>query len=204
MITTIIFDIGNVLALFSWKEHFASFGYDETTLERLAKATVESPDWAEYDLGILSDEEILNLFIENDPFIQKELTESLQNIGTMLTRCDYAIPWIEALKENGYKVLFLSNFSEKALHEGSAAMDFVPHMDGGIFSYKVHLIKPDPAIYKLLLSQYGLAPEECVFMDDTLRNVEAAAALGIHAIHFKNKEQAQNELALITNMPASR
>ena len=42
MITTIIFDIGNVLADFSWKEHYESFGYDEEMVERIAKATVKN------------------------------------------------------------------------------------------------------------------------------------------------------------------
>lgn len=194
MIKTVIFDIGNVLLHFSWREHFASFGYSSEIQEKLANATVLSNDWQETDLGILSYEEIFQLFVENDPSIEKEIRESLTNIGGMLSQYDYAIPWIQDLKSRGYQVLFLSNFSEKALLEGAADMTFLPYMDGGVFSYKVNLVKPDPAIYKLLLEKYRLQPEECVFLDDTLPNVEAANALGIHGIHFQNREQAQKEL----------
>ena len=195
MIKTVIFDIGNVLTEFSWQHHFASFGYPDEIVERLGKATVLSPQWNEYDLGNLSEEEILQLFIKNDPALEKELTESLADAGGILKRCDYAIPWIEELKAKGYQTLFLSNFSEKALKDCVHAMDFVPHLDGGIFSCKVHLTKPDPAIYKLILTQYNLTAEECVFIDDTLPNIKAAEALGIHGILFTGLAQAKAALA---------
>ncbi|MDE6128740.1 MAG: HAD family phosphatase [Lachnospiraceae bacterium] len=195
MIKTVIFDIGNVLTAFSWQQHYASFGYPAEIVERLGKATVLSPQWNEYDLGNLSEEEILQLFIRNDPALEKELTESLADAGGILKRCDYAIPWIEELRAKGYQTLFLSNFSEKALKDCAHAMDFVPHLDGGIFSCKVHLTKPDPAIYRLLLSQYNLTAEECVFIDDTLPNITAAESLGIHGVHFKELAQAKAALA---------
>ena len=67
-------------------------------------------------------------------------------------------------------------------------------MDGGIMSYTVHLAKPDPAIYQTLLDRYGLKAEECVFLDDTVRNVEAAQALGVAGIVVTSQEQAKKEL----------
>ena len=67
-------------------------------------------------------------------------------------------------------------------------------MDGGIMSYEVQLIKPDLAIYQTLMERYDLQPEECVFLDDTVRNVEAAQALGIAGIVVTSQEQAKKEL----------
>lgn len=197
MLKTIIFDIGNVLARFTWKEHFASFSFDPEISKRLAFATVLSDDWKELDLGVLSEEAIINLFVENDPGIEKEIRQVMADTKAMLTRCDYAIPWIASLKEQGYQILFLSNFSQKTLRECDHAMDFLSHMDGGVFSYKVNLIKPDPAIYQYLLSKYDLIPSECVFLDDTLPNIKAAQALGIHGIHFQNFNQARDALTAL-------
>lgn len=194
MIKTIIFDIGNVLTEFCWSKYFEVFGYGEETLKRLAAATVLSEDWKEYDLGNLSDEEVLALFIANDPSIEKELRDSLRNVDGILEQCDYAVPWIEELKAKGYRVLYLSNFSEKVLRDCDRVMGFLPHMDGGILSCRVHLVKPDPAIYRLLLKEYDLSAEECVFLDDTAENIKAAEALGIHGIVFKNQTQARREL----------
>jgi len=54
-------------------------------------------------------------------------------------------------------------------------MNFLPEMEGGILSYKVHLIKPEPEIYQLLLKRYGLKAEESVFLDDTLKTAKITA-----------------------------
>ena len=112
----------------------------------------------------------------------------------MITRYDYAIPWVQELKQKGYRCLYLSNFSHKAETECADALDFLPYMDGGILSYKEKVIKPQPEIYQRLIDRYGLIPEECVFLDDTLPNVVAAREMGMHAIHFKDREQALDEL----------
>lgn len=194
MITTVIFDIGNVLVEFSWRKHYELMGYDEAMIERLAKATVRNPGWNEYDRGVLSEEETIQGFVDSDPEIEDDIRRALKNIRTMIKRCDYAIPWIQDLKEKGYSCLYLSNFSHKAETECAEALDFIPYMDGGILSYRDKVIKPQPEIYDLLIERYQLVPEECVFLDDTLPNVEAARKAGMHAIHFKNREQALEEL----------
>lgn len=197
MIKNIIFDIGNVLVAFRWKEFFHEFGYEEEIVERICKATVLSTMWQEYDRGVLSDDEILDGFIQNDPGIEQELRETLKNIDNMLAKYEYAIPWIKELKDKGYKVYYLSNFSKKAYVECGQVLDFLPFVDGGIFSYKVKQIKPDAAIYNLLLEKYNLVPEECVFLDDIKNNVDGAFATGMHGIWFQNKEQAIKELEIL-------
>ncbi len=194
MITTLIFDIGNVLADFIWEEYYRSFGFTEEILDRLAKATVKDPMWNEYDRGVMTDEEVLQGFIDNDPGIEREIRLTLKDVGAMVRRNDYAIPWIKELQGKGYRCLYLSNFSEKARKECAASMDFLPYMDGGILSYQDKVIKPMPEIYQLLIDRYQLVPEECVFMDDTLRNLEGTEKFGIHTIHFKNQAQAIEEL----------
>ncbi len=194
MITTVIFDIGNVLAGFAWKEYFLRFGYSEEIFQRLVKATVGNSSWQEHDRGALSDEEILNLFIENDPGIEKELRETLDNINGMLVRYDYAIPWIQELKEKGYRVLVLSNFAHKAYEDCKDVLDFLDYVDGGILSFRDKVVKPEPEIYRLLLERYDLKAEECVFLDDTEKNLQPAEAMGMRTIHFRNKEQAVEEL----------
>ena len=194
MIKTVIFDIGNVLTGFQWKEYYDTFSYSDEVKERIANATVKSAVWAEYDRGNMTDEEIIEAFVKNDPEIEKEIRESLADISGMLVRFDYAIPWIKSLKENGYQVLVLSNFSHKAVVECAHALDFLPYTDGGILSYKDHFIKPQPEIYALLLERYNLVPDECVFMDDLEENIKGAADAGIHTILFKSEMQAKNEL----------
>ncbi len=194
MITTIIFDIGNVLADFTWREHYEKFGFGADMVERLADATVRSPLWNEYDRGVMSDEEIIRGFIDNDPQIEAEIRKVLSDVRTIVIRNDYAIPWIQKLKKKGYRCLYLSNFSRRAHRDCAAALDFIPHMDGGILSYQEKVIKPMPEIYQLLIDRYGLVPQECVFLDDTQRNLDGAEKFGIHTILFKDQPQAVEAL----------
>lgn len=194
MIRTIIFDIGNVLTDFRWKEFFAEQGLTGVIYDRICRATVESQDWCEYDRGLLTDEEVLDRFVQNDPGIERELRESLQNVKGMVTLRDYAIPWVRELKEKGYQVLYLSNFSHKVEMQCSDSLAFLPYMDGGILSYRDHLIKPQPEIYELLLERFHLVPEECVFLDDTKKNLDAAEKFGIHTILYTDRESALEEL----------
>jgi HAD superfamily hydrolase (TIGR01509 family) len=56
--------------------------------------------------------------------------------------------------------------------------------------------KPDPAIYELTVDRLGdgIAPSECLFVDDVEVNIEAARALGMTAVHFRDNEQAIPEI----------
>ena len=179
---------------FRWKEFLQDKGFDETMIDRIAKASVLSPTWFELDRGVWTDEELMQAFIKADPEIEEELHMAFDNVKGMVTPRAYAIPWLLELKAKGYKVLYLSNFSHKAEQDCQESLAFLPYMDGGILSYKEKLIKPDAAIYRLLLERYNLIAEESVFFDDTLDNIKAAEALGIHGIHFVTKEQAEEEL----------
>ena len=194
MIKTVIFDIGNVLVGFEWKAFFRKFGYSEEMFSRIAKATVESSIWPEYDRGVLTDEEMMDSFVRNDPVIEKELREILENVQGMLTRYDYAIPWVKELQQKGYQVLVLSNFGRRAHRDCMDALDFLNYVDGGILSYQEKTIKPEPEIYQRLIEKYSLVPEECVFLDDTEKNLTAAAGFGMHTVHFTDRESALEEL----------
>lgn len=194
MIKNIIFDIGNVLSDFRWREFLRDKGLDEAMAERVAEASVKSPFWNEMDRGSLTDEQLIDGFVQNDPEIEEVIRRTFADIRGMVTPRAYAIPWIKELKSKGYRVYYLSNYSHKAVVDCKEALAFIPYTDGGILSYKELLIKPDPAIYELLLTRYGLAAEESVFLDDTMVNVEAAENVGIHGICFRSKEQAEEEL----------
>lgn len=194
MIRNIIFDIGNVLTDFRWREFLQDKGFEDAMADRIAKASVMSPVWNEFDRGEWDTDKLMAEFVKQDPAIEKELYAAYGNIAGMVTKRDYAIPWICQLKAKGYGVYYLSNFSYKAYAECQDALDFLPYTDGGILSYRDKVIKPGEEIYRLLLSRFGLKAEECVFLDDTPRNVETARKLGFYGICFQTKEQAETEL----------
>lgn len=197
MIKNIIFDIGNVLADFRWKEFLVEKGFDESIAQRIGDATVNTPTWAELDRGVWSFEQLMEGFIANDPEIAGLIREGFADMSGMVTIKDYACRWVQDLKARGFHVYYLSNFSRKVEKECADSLAFIPLMDGGILSYREQLVKPDEAIYRCLLKRYNLQPKECIFLDDTAVNIQAANELGIHGIVFESKEQAMHDIEQI-------
>lgn len=193
-IDTVVFDIGNVLADFSWREFLKDKGYSDEEVERIGKASVLSDDWNQIDLGILPIEEIIARFVENDPEIKEDLEKVYSDFKKIVTKRDNAIPWIRALKKAGYKVLYLSNFSSQVLEDNPEAMYFLDETDGGILSYRDKVTKPDHEIYNLLSKRYDLKPENTVFIDDTVANIAAAKELGWNGIVFLSYDQVKEDL----------
>jgi len=193
-IRNVIFDIGNVLTNYRWHDFLIEQGFDEEMVQRIAKSTVYHPAWNEFDRGILTKEEIMKQFVESDPEIEAEIRKGFETVHNMVTKRENAIPWIQGLKAKGYKVYYLSNFSEIAERECADSIDFIPYMDGGILSYKDKLIKPDRRIYELLLERYNLKAEECVFIDDVMANIDGAAEVGIRGVNYKSYDQVREEL----------
>jgi putative hydrolase of the HAD superfamily len=68
----------------------------------------------------------------------------------------------------------------------------------------VGMRKPDPRIYELTLERLGLPAEACAFVDDLEHNCEAATALGIHAVWFRDTDQALAELDALLAGDAAR
>lgn len=194
MIRNIVFDIGNVLVDFCWAEHLRNHGYQGETFDRIAKATVLSSAWPELDRGVVGDDNVIEMFVQNDPEMEEAIRKISANISGMLRMRDYAVPFVQELKEKGYQVYYLSNFAKKTFDESQNSLQFIPYMDGGVFSYLEKVIKPDPVIYETLLSRYGLVASECVFLDDLPENIEGAKNAGMKGIVFKNFEQALEEL----------
>lgn len=195
MIKTVIFDIGNVLADFSWEPFYRSFGFSEEIFERLANATVRSEQWNELDRGALTTEEILASFEANDPELKDILKQVFTDVGPMVTKRDYASQWVKSIKQQGCQVLYLSNFGELTRAHCAPALEFMDYMDGGIMSYECKLIKPEPEIYKALVEKYQLNPQECVFIDDLAVNIKAAEAMGFHTILATDHETVVHSLS---------
>ena len=194
MIRNVIFDIGNVLVDFCWQEHIRHCGFQGETADRIGRAMMESPQWSEIDRGVWSMEKLLAAFIANDPALEDEIRTVFKDLSTLLRERSGSVPGIRSLKAEGYRAYYLSNFSARVEKEAAKELSFLKEMDGGILSYREHLIKPDPAIYRLLMDRYGLKAEESVFLDDTPANVEAARALGMQGILVESQEQARDAL----------
>ena len=194
MIKNIIFDIGNVLADFRWPAMFRELGFTGEVFKRVADATVDSPWWPEYDRSRIPDEQIWENCCALAPGLEKEVLSVFENIGRICREYDYARAWIYRLKAAGYRVYLLSNFGRTSFELARQHFSFMDLVDGGVISYQVQEIKPDRAIFSALEEKYGLVPEECVFLDDSMKNVRAAKSYGYHGIFFENQALAVKKL----------
>ncbi len=183
-----MFDIGKVLIGFEWDEYVLSL-FDEETAKKVTRAMFGSSHWHELDRAVLSEEEILGLFYDTEPGYKAEIDEAFERVGECVARRGWVIPFIDSIRKRGYQLLFLSNMSEHVIASNPQAFDFTEHMDGGIWSYEVHSVKPESRIYEKLFEKYGLKPEECLFIDDTPANVHKAKKLGMKAIIYSDPDQ---------------
>lgn len=87
------------------------------------------------------------------------------------------------LKEQGFKLYYLSNFPDDLFDEVCNKYDFFRYFDGGIISARVKASKPDIRIFEILREKYSLSPEECLFIDDSDHNVNTAELFGMKVIH---------------------
>lgn len=93
-----------------------------------------------------------------------------------------------------YKIYALSNWSTETFAIAQERYGFLNEFDGVVISGVEKTRKPFPDFYQILLNRYQLQPEECLFIDDNLRNVLAARELGIDSIHFVGAENLAEEL----------
>ena len=195
MINTVIFDIGMVLVDFCWRQMLSDFGLEGEAFEKVANATVRHPAWEEFDKGIMTTDEVIDIFAESAPEYRKYIEQIFEDPTQMIAQYDYAKSWIKELKERGYRVYILSNWS-KPTYEACLdnELDFLPLVDGAVFSFQEHLIKPDKRIFETICSRYNIHPSEAVFLDDNDRNVISSREFGLNTIHFKSYEQGRKEL----------
>lgn len=181
MIRTIVLDIGKVLVDFPWREYLHSFGFSKETEEKIVGAVFEHPDWNEFDRGVLSDEAILDRFCKSAPDCVQEIHALFAGpIEKMIAEYPFAAEWVQELKQAGYQVLLLSNFGNTLFHRMN--FQFLPYVDGGVISYSVKCIKPEPEIYEILMKRYELRPEEILFLDDNPDNIAGAKKAGWNTI----------------------
>ena len=190
MIRNMVFDIGNVLMGFRWKEYMRSlFGENEALIQTINQGIWHNGCWAAMDKGEMDGAATLRSAVAFAPQYEKEIKLTLDRVAHAFHKFGYAVPWVQELKGMGLNVYYLSNYSAFSIAANPDVLDFIPCMDGGVFSFEVKAVKPDPEIYRCLCDKYDLKPEECLFTDDVPANVKGAQACGFQGIVFEGYEK---------------
>ncbi|MDZ4159648.1 MAG: HAD family phosphatase [Anaerolineaceae bacterium] len=103
------------------------------------------------------------------------------------------VTYIRGLRPT-YKTGLLSNAWQDTRWQISQHFNFLDAFDISLFSAEIGIAKPDPNSYRFILSQLGIEPQESVFIDDCVVNVDAARELGMYGIHFTDRQRTLDVL----------
>ncbi len=101
---------------------------------------------------------------------------------------------LRELKTLGYPLYGLSNWPAEKFPPVRDKYEFFSWFDDIMISGDVRLAKPDPAIFHLLSERIGHPPQDCLYIDDALHNIDVASELGFQVIHFKSADQLKDDL----------
>jgi 2-haloacid dehalogenase len=200
-ITTIIFDFGNVFV--NWDAHALYKRFFSTP--EAVDSFMQEIGFAEWnalqDAGRPFKEGVDKLsseFPQHAELIQAYDTyweESITDVH------DGTIKLAHTLKDAGWDLYLLSNFSVEKFSLMQQRFDFLDIFNDMIISGEHNLVKPDPAIFQLTLKRINREAHECLFIDDSVHNIEVARQLGFHTILFQSSEQLEDELEKMHLLP---
>lgn len=194
MYKNIIFDLGNVLLDFKPEEYLKTKIVEVDKVPEVHKELFQSEEWVMLDRGTLTEEEAKRIIIKNSNKNGHLIKLAFENWYELLTPIEDSVKVMKELKDAKYKVYFLSNFHLLAFEYVTKRYDFFNLFDGGIVSYKEKLIKPEDGIYKRIIEEYQIKPEESIFIDDSHGNIEGARKLNFETILFKNSKDLREKL----------
>ena len=185
MIRNIVFDMGNVLLWFDperFMDHEGITGKQDREIIR--RELFRSAEWAQMDLGVLTEQEAEKLIL---PRIPEKLRTNVSNLLFHWPDSRETVPGMEdllrRLKEAGYSLYLLSNASIMQ-HEYWPRFQMSTLFTGKLISCDEGIVKPDPRIYGRFTEKFGLNPGECLFIDDQPINIAAAVNCGWSGIVF--------------------
>ena len=196
-IRNIVFDVGDVLVCFRYRDHMRDLGFSEEAVDFLSENMVLTAFWHEMDMGIRSEKDAIEHFTVLYPQYTDEILRFWADTDGLVAEYPYAKPLLKGIKTSGCGVYVLSNYPEELSARHWPKFQFLPEADGYIISALEKLAKPDPRIYQLLFSRFGLTPGECLFIDDRPSNVEAAKNIGMQAVLFTGPEALLRELGAL-------
>ena len=189
-----VFDIGGVLLDWNPRYLYRKLIADEAEMEGFL-AEVCSPEW---NLSIDQGKSLAEA-VEERSALFPDKTELIRAYHTrwqeMIPRAlDDTVTLLYAIKERGHPVYAITNFGSETFAMERQRWPFLDGFDEIVVSAEIGEVKPDAPIYERLLERNGLAASDCLFIDDVLKNVEGARAVGMEAVQFESAGQLRQAL----------
>ena len=189
-----LFDLGGVF--FDWDPNYFYKNIFESEEEtRYFLDNICNDEWnIKQDKGRLIKEAEDELILKY-PKYTKEIKMYYKNHRKMFRGIFYkSIETLKGLKNKKYECYVLSNWSWETFNNMDTEYPFLKLFDGLIISGKEKMVKPDKEIYLLAIKKFKLNPNQTVFIDDKIENINTAKNLGFKTIHLSNPELIFDEL----------
>lgn len=194
-INTIIFDLGGVLIDWNPRYLYRKLFDKEEDMEYFL-ANICTGDWNEQQDAGRALEEATQLLVNQYPS-QADLIKAFYGRWTEMINGSIqgTVDILEQLhQDQRYPLYALTNWSAETFPYALANFPFLQYFKGIVVSGEEKLKKPDRRIYDLILNRYNIDSSKAVFIDDSLKNINGAKAVGLHTIHFQSPQQLKEEL----------
>jgi 2-haloacid dehalogenase len=194
-INSIIFDLGGVLI--DWNpDYLFKDVFDNEEDKKFFFENICTPDWNEEQDAGRTIEDGTNLLIQHFPEHEANIRMFYDKWEQMLKGpIQDTVDIFKTLKEsNNFKILALTNWSAELFPVALEKYYFLHWFDGRVVSGEEKTRKPHKEIYDIIINRFNLEPSTTLFIDDNIRNINAANELGINTIHFQNPNQFKTAL----------
>ncbi|MEG0795324.1 MAG: HAD family phosphatase [Odoribacter sp.] len=195
----IVFDLGGVVVDWNPQRLLNEYPGDPEMPEILFQRGFFQEYWGEYDRGMVDQAGIVKEMSAFSGRTDAECWEFVEYIKHSLNDIPKTVDLIEDLSHRGYHLFCLSNMSIE-FYEYLKVRDVFSYFEGQIISAHEKVIKPDRAIYEVLMERYDVVPKDSLFIDDLEANIEAARQLGFHTVHFSDRERGYKEINEILSL----
>jgi len=190
----LVFDLGQVMIRWEPEALVRRFFPDrcgtDAQAQALAQTCFRSKAWSDFDAGLLDTDGVAQQLAQGIQEPLSRVRAMVVDIAHALTPIDASVDllaqlhqWRQSQKVMGLRLWYLSNMPEPYADHLIEAHSYFHAFDGGVFSGRVKLAKPDPAIYAHAELVLGLVPAHTVFFDDHWPNVQAAKERGWQGVH---------------------
>ena len=206
----IVFDLGGVL--FRWQPHefLARLVPQRTQTDADTQALIAdffegfAGDWGEFDRGMLEVGPLAERIAARTGLGLADVRKVIDAIPHELEPLRDTVALLHRLHGAGHALYFLSNMPAPYADHLEANHEFLGLFRAGVFSARVKLIKPDPAIFAHATQVFGIDPARTLFIDDVAHNVAAAQAAGWQALQFRDAAGCEAELVTRGLLPGAQ
>jgi 2-haloacid dehalogenase len=196
-IKTVIFDLGGVLIDWNPRYLYRKILKDETEVDFFLN-NICTGEWNDQqDAGRSFEEATLELIRKHPEWEEAISAWYGRWQETIRGPIDDTVEVLRKIKDSGeYRLYALTNWSAETFPWAYQTFDFLHWFEGIVVSGVEKTRKPFAEFYQILFDRYQIDPQQAIFIDDNIKNIEGAKKTGLRTIHFRSAEQLREELAL--------